>query len=173
VSINDRELEATRKALNASLKQAKVLRGLSYAQAHFDKTQLYQAVAHALCFRAQFAGVSQAELSDLIHDRKAQASASISMSAKALSKLEARLGLVRSTEHERKAINRVLSILYKATDDVPTEIVLALFAKFCKTHAPQIGLPVDVALTRIENLDALTRFAGSPKRYIPEDQYGL
>ncbi len=173
MSANDREVLAARKALNAKLKAAQAVRGLNMAAQHTDKTVLYKAVAHALCYRAQFSGVSQVELSDLLHDRQHATNGTLSLSAALHKKIEGRLGLARTSEPERKAINKLLGVIYQATDDVPTSVMLEIFIRFMKVNAPQIGLPVDVAVTRIENLDALTRFAGTPKRYIPEDQYGL
>ena len=168
-----REEDAVRQKLNADLLAARAVQGLNMAARHADRSRLFKAVAHAICFRAQFAGMSADELSDLLHERKVQAQASLTMSDKLKTRLLGELGLKRVTEHERQQINRLLSVIYRATADVPTDMVLGIFARFLKANSAQVGIPVEVVLQRLENLDALQRFAGAPKRYIPEDQYGL
>jgi hypothetical protein len=168
-----RQEDAVRKKLSADLRAARAIKGLNAAALHADRSRLFKAIAHALCYRAQFAGMSAAELSDLLHERKAQSTASLSMSDKLKARLLGELGLKRVTEYERKQINKLLHVIYHATNDVETDVALGIFARFLKVNSAQVGIPVDVVLTRLENLDALQRFAGGPKRYIPEDQYGL
>jgi hypothetical protein len=80
---------------------------------------------------------------------------------------------VRTTEQERKRTNELLARLYRVSDDVPLDIMQEIFVSFLLRFATKVGLPTDIAITRIENLDSLQRFAGGPQRYIPENQYGL
>ena len=166
------ELEI-RKHLASKLRAERGVKALNATALHEDRARLFKAVAHALCFRAQLAGVSADALSDLLHDRKAQPTASLSMTDKLKKRLLGELGLKRVTEHERQQINRVLSTIYRATDAVPPDMVLGIFARFLKQNCVQVGVPIDVTLQRLENLDALQRFSGPPKRFIPEEQYGL
>jgi hypothetical protein len=169
-----REIEIARKRLNAMIKQSRARTVLNLSAIQVDRVTLYKAVTHALCFLAQSSGMTHDELAERMRKNEATASGTISMSDKLHAQLETTLGLKRVDEAERRAINRTLHGIYASIDDVPREMAIDLFIQFVKRHGPQIGLPVDIALTRIENLDALQRFASKvPERYIPQSQYGL
>lgn len=168
-----REIEAARKALNVQTRAMKARRGLNAAALNIDQRILFQAAAHATCFKAYAAGISHDELSRRLRDDKTAPAGTLLISDARVQVLEQSLGLRRTTESERRIINKTLAGLYNAVADLPVDSFLEIFIPFLKRSAPQIGLPVDVAVTRVENLDAVMRFAGPAKRYVPEDQFGL
>jgi hypothetical protein len=159
--------------LSYRFRKQRAAAGLNLAALHTSTTVLYQAIAHGLCYLCQKRGLSQGEFSERLRSDKSLPQASLSMSDTMRSQLQTRLGLVRCTEAERRKINRALDTIYYFCEPLQTEDLCAMLIPWLVKHAPQVGVPSDVMVTRIENLDALTRFHGTPCRHIPEHQYGL
>lgn len=168
------EEEIARAALNARMKAERAQRGLTLAEQQIDRVVLFHAAIHALCFRAQFCGVTQEDLSSRLRGEEHAAPSSMAISDRLHAQLQQGLGLKRLDDKQRARVNTVLGrVIYPVIEDVPIEIALAILIRFIKRHAQGIGLPVDVVVERVVNLDALQRFAGPPVRYIPQEQYGL
>ncbi len=167
------DLKDARLALTSKIRAQQAGRGLDLVASHTNTVIMYQAIAHALCYLAQHHGVSHDTLCARLRGEKTASVSSLTYSKKLGLRLQQSLGLARSPEHERKRINRALDSVYACLQGVSMEHVFTLLVPWLVKLAPQLGLPADVMITRIENLDALTRFSGSPKRHIPEDQYGL
>lgn len=147
---------------------------------HRRRVQVYRAVAHLLCWRAQTDGLTSSDLSALLRETAARRQLSLGMSSTARAKIAERKGVTRVSEPERQEINRLLASFYIAIgmavpspSRVNLALVRALFARFVREHAPQIGMPRDVAIERVETLDLLQRGWGKPLPLIPRQQYGL
>lgn len=168
------EEQIARDALNARMRADRAQQGLTLAEQHVDRIVLYHAAVHALLFRAQFAGVSHEQLVAQLEGITEASRAALMVSDKLKTVLQLQLGLKRLEEAQRKRVNATLArSLYPILNDVQVEVALSLLIRFVKRHAAGIGLPLEVVMQRIGNLDALQRFAGPAQRYVPKEQYGL
>jgi hypothetical protein len=169
----DRERDALRDELNATLGRVMAHGApLDVDRAHQRRTRIFKAVAHALLYTAQDAGISHCELFAVLQGRPAE------KPGRAIAhvwptRAMARLGLERLEEQERVRINVLLRMLYSAIGDTRAIVVVDLFGRFVLENAAVIGLARAVALQRLENLDLLQRASGLPRAFIPVEQYGL
>ena len=141
---------------------------------HHDFQQVYKAVAHALLFRAQFAGVPTEELVGFlrtrIHHHLGPGGSKLGMSPELKQRLETGAGMpVWPNEQDRAKINRALKLIYAETDKCPVYVQIRIYWHLLMQHAESLGMTHESILLRLEVLDRLQRAEGRPERYIPDE----
>lgn len=157
-----RELERYRMALAATLKPAN----------HEESVRCFQAIAHALLYRAQVHGVTPTELHQFLTSLTRfylPKGSQLGMDPGLRKRLESSAGWPEwPPKKAREQINRYLTAIYRVTGAAPVSMQIRVYYHLLMANAERMGMTHEAVLRRLEVLDRLQREEGSPERFVPD-----
>jgi hypothetical protein len=157
-----KELERYRMALAAAMKP----------RTHEESVRCFQAIAHALLYRAQVHGVTPTELHQFLSSLTRfylPHGSQLGMDPQLRKRLENGAGFPEwPPKAARAQINRYLTAIYRVTATAPVSMQIRVYWHLLMVNAERMGMTHEAVLRRLEVLDRLQREEGSPERFVPD-----
>lgn len=137
---------------------------------HKTKTDVIKALAHAVLYLGQRAGLPPGELVAFMRSAVTAYTAhgsGLAISPKARARLENGPAMpVWPDDPTRRAINRALEVIYRHVSGATAPMGLATCWDMLMRNTESIGLTHEALIVRLEVLDRVQRAEGAPEQYL-------